>query len=125
MESGSVEAVCKRCGIFYCLDNFYLTLEKGKYYVAKTGTNIPEEYINMTGLLYLLIDALCAKGYGMEQFRVYMSLKSVDIKIENAVDIKTEKGEVVIKSNDINYVVTALKSRERLIENINKVITVK
>jgi len=125
MESGSVEAVCKRCGIFYCLDNFYLTLEKGKYYVAKTGTNIPEEYINMTGLLYLLIDSLCAKGYGMEQFSVYMSLKSVDIKIEDAVDIKTEKGEVVIKSNDINYVITALKSRERLIENIDKVITVK
>jgi len=125
MESGSVEAVCKRCGIFYCLDNFYLALEKGKYYVAKTGTNIPEEYINMTELLYLLIDSLCAKGYGMEEFRVYMSLKSIDIKIENAVDIKTEKGEVVIKSTDINYVITALKSREKLVENIGKVITVK
>jgi hypothetical protein len=125
MDSGSVEAVCKRCGIFYCLDNFYLQLEKGKYYVSKTGTNIPEKQIKMTELLYLLIDTLCAKGYGMEEFRVYMSLKSVDIKIENAVDIKTEKGEVVIKSTDINYVVTALKSRQRLIENIDKVITVK
>jgi len=125
MDSGSVEAVCKRCGIFYCLDNFYLELEKGKYYVAKTGTNIPEIYLKMTELLYLLIDALCAKGYGMEEFRVYMSLKSVDIKIENAVEVKTEKGEVIIKSNDINYVVTALKSREKLVENIGKVITVK
>jgi len=125
MESGSVEAVCKRCGVFYCLDNFYLELEKGKYYVAKTGTNVPDKYINMMELLYLLIDTLCAKGYGMEEFRVYMSLKSVDIKIENAVDIKTEKDEVIIKSNDINYVITALKSREKLVENIGKVITVK
>jgi len=125
MESGSVEAVCKRCGVFYCLDNFYLELEKGKYYVAKTGTNVPDKYINMMELLYLLIDTLCAKGYGMEEFRVYMSLKSVDIKIENAVDIKTEKDEVIIKSNDINYVIIALKSREKLVENIGKVITVK
>jgi hypothetical protein len=125
MDSGSVEAVCKRCGIFYCLENFYLKLEKGKYYVAMSGTNVPNKCINMKELLYLLIDALCAKGYGMEEFRVYMSLKSVDIKIENVVDIKTEKGEVVIKSNNINYVVTALKSRERLIENIDKVIMVK
>ena len=125
MDSGSVEAVCKRCGIFYCLDNFYLQLEKGKYYVAKTGTNIPEKYINMTELLYLLIHTLCAKGYGMEEFKVYISLKSMEITIQNAVEIKTEKGEVVIKSNDINYVVTALKSRQKLIENIDKVITVK
>jgi len=125
MDSGSVEAVCKRCGIFYCLDNFYLQLEKGKYYVAKTGTNIPENYINMTELLYLLIDTLCAKGYGMEEFRVYISLKSMEITIQNAVEVKTEKGEIIIKSNDIDYVVTALKSRQKLIENIDKVITVK
>jgi hypothetical protein len=125
MNSGSVEAVCKRCGIFYCLDNFYLQLDKGKYYVAKTGTNIPEKSINMTELLYLLIDTLCAKGYEMEEFKVYMSLKSMEITIQNAVEVKTENGEVIIKSNDINYVVTALKSRQKLIENIDKVITVK
>ena len=57
--------------------------------------------------------------------RVYMSLKSMEITIQNAVEIKTEKGEIIIKSNDINYVVTALKSRQKLIENIDKVITVK
>ena len=125
MDSGSVEAVCKRCGIFYCLDNFHLKLEKGKYYVTKTGTNIPEKYINMTELLYLLIDTLCDKGYGMEEFRVYMSLKSMEVTIQNAVEVKTEKGEIIIKSNDIDYVVTALKSRQKLIENIDKVITVK
>ena len=125
MESESVEAVCKRCGIFYCLDIFYLKLEKGKYYVSKMGNNVPDKYINMSELLYLLVDSLCAKGYGMEEFRVYMSLKSVDIKIEHVVEVKTEKGEVVIKSNDINYVITALKSREKLVENIGKVITVK
>ena len=125
MDSGSDEAVCKRCGIFYCLDNFHLKLEKGKYYVTKTGTNIPEKYINMKELLHLLIDTLCDKGYGMEEFRVYMSLKSMEITIQNAVEVKTEKGEIIIKSDDIDYVVTALKSRQKLIEIIDKVITVK
>jgi hypothetical protein len=61
----------------------------------------------------------------MEEFKVYMSLKSMEITIQNAVEVKTEKGEIVIKSNDIDYVVTALKSRQKLIEIIDKVITVK
>jgi hypothetical protein len=49
----------------------------------------------------------------------------MEITIQNAVEVKTEKGEIIIKSNDIDYVVTALKSRQKLIEIIDKVITVK